>query len=98
MQVLGLAVLFSRNRGPLGWRQLGGTTARTLAATSGMTLATWGMLRHVSPAPGLVNELLRVVVPLTIGAAAYAVVYTTVGFREMKTFWKAFPEDQVEVD
>ncbi|MEN6457901.1 MAG: murein biosynthesis integral membrane protein MurJ [Thermoguttaceae bacterium] len=82
-QLFVLTVIFSRGHAPLGWRQLGATTVRTVLATAAMGAAVYASL-HWMPAGERLNEqLVRVGVPIACGAAVYCVAYWLLGGREL---------------
>jgi putative peptidoglycan lipid II flippase len=71
VQVVILAVAFSRRKAPLNWPSLSATILRTLLATFAMGLGCYGSARLLRPAPGLVGSLLGVLVPFSIAMVAY---------------------------
>ncbi len=83
VQVVVLLLVFSRRAGRLRWPELAATAARTLAATAVMTALCLAVLQFVSPAKGIGNELVRVFLPMTAGAAVYVVVFRLLGGREL---------------
>jgi len=84
VQVLMLVALFSRRKSALGWRALAATTARTLLAAFVMMVTATAVLEHLPSAAGLVNELVRVLVPLAASAAAFWAVYAAIGWHELR--------------
>ncbi len=92
VEVLTLAAIFSRFRAPLQGRSLAATAARTVFATLLMALAAAAALHWIPPADEvstgrvalLMNEILRVVAPMTLGALVYGVVYRLSGGRELQ--------------
>ncbi len=84
VEVLALAVIFSRRRAPLRWRALALTAARTAGATALMTVAVLVALRAIPPSAGLLNTMLRVLLPVACGAAVYTAAYCLSGGRELQ--------------
>ncbi|MDZ7618054.1 MAG: murein biosynthesis integral membrane protein MurJ [Patescibacteria group bacterium] len=83
VQVLVLLLVFSRRASRLDWPELAATAARALASTAVMTAVCLVLLALVPPAKGLGTELARVFLPMTVGGAAYAVVFRLLGGREL---------------
>ncbi len=83
VQVAVLLLVFSRRESRLRWPELAATAARTLAATAAMTLLCLALLRYVPPGEGVGRELVRVFLPMTAGAAAYAAVFRLLGGHEL---------------
>ena len=88
VEVLVLAAIFARYRAPLQGRALAATAVRTLLATLLMALAAAAALHWIPPAPGLVNEVLRLAVPMTLGAVVYCGVYWLSGGKELRMLLK----------
>ena len=61
---------------------------RTVLATLLMALAAAAALHWIPPAPGLVDEILRVAVPMTLGAVVYCGVYWLSGGKELRMLLK----------
>ncbi len=83
VQVIVLALIFSRGKSPLGWSVLAATAARTAGATLLMAAAAFGaliMARHIE---GFTGDLARVLLPLAAGVAVYAAGYRLLGGREL---------------
>jgi putative peptidoglycan lipid II flippase len=83
VQLLLLAVAFSRRKSRLDWRSLGATAARTLAATTAMVVIGSVILSWIAPAQGLGNQLLRVASPLAASMTTYVLVFRLCGGREI---------------
>jgi putative peptidoglycan lipid II flippase len=83
VQVLSLLVIFSRRHVPLGWRHLAATTARTVLATLVMAGVIYAVCTQLPNNDRLMNRLLQVGAPLSLGAAAYCGSYWLLGGREL---------------
>ena len=88
VEVLVLAAIFARYRAPLQGRALAATAVRTLLATLLMAFSAAAALHWIPPAPGLVNEVLRLAVPMTLGAVVYCGVYWLSGGKELRMLLK----------
>ena len=64
VQLLILAVIFSRRQAPLGWRTLAATSARAILATSAMTGAVYVILPYMPMADSFVAKLIDVAAPI----------------------------------
>ena len=95
VQVLILAVLFSRRQAPLGWRALAGTAARTLAATLAMAAACGLALQWLPSGTGLGQQLARVLVPVAAGAGVYAAASWALRGRELAMLVRGLDETQL---
>ena len=84
VEVLVLSAIFARYRAPLQGRALAATAVRTLVATLLMAFSAAAALHCIPPAPGLVNEVLRLAVPMTLGAVVYCGVYWLSGGKELR--------------
>lgn len=71
LQVVVLAVVFSRQNVPIRWRAMTATVLRTLVATSAMAAGCYGSAWLLLPGSGLVAGLLDVVVPFGIAVIAF---------------------------
>jgi peptidoglycan biosynthesis protein MviN/MurJ (putative lipid II flippase) len=83
VQLLLLAVVFSRREAPLGWRRLAATTARTILATLVMGVVVHLTLARMPEGGRLASQLVRVGVPLLFGMATYCGAYLLLGGREL---------------
>jgi len=84
VQVVVLMWIFSRRRAPLRWSELAATAARTVLATLLMAAAGYGVLGLIAPVAGLLNELVRVLVPLGTSGAVFCLAYRLLGGRELQ--------------
>jgi putative peptidoglycan lipid II flippase len=84
VQVAVLLWTFSRRHAALDWRDLGITAGRTIVATLLMTAAGYGVLVAIAPAAGLLNALVRVLVPLGISGGIFCAAYWLLGGRELQ--------------
>ncbi len=82
MQAAGLAILFSRQHVPLDWRRLGMTVMRAMVSVAAMTVAGLIVLNLIPSAPGTVNALVRVLVPIAACFTVYAAVLALIGRAE----------------
>jgi len=82
-QTILLTLIFSSRKTGLNWRELIATTARALFATTLMGIACYTLLQFIVIDPGLVNEIVRVFVPLGVGAIVYFAAFWGCGGREM---------------
>ncbi len=83
--VLALLWLLSRKIGAFGQREIAWAFARMVAAgalAAGAAWAALAWLREVFPSAGEVHKLLRCVLPLAIGGAAYLALCPVLGVRE----------------
>jgi putative peptidoglycan lipid II flippase len=83
VQALVLTAVFSRRQAPLGWQLLAGTAVRTILATLVMAGVAYVTLLYAPSAGGLLNQLLRVGMPILLGVAAYCGSYRLLGGREL---------------
>ena len=83
VQVFVLIAVFARRRAPLGWRLLSATVLRTILATLVMVVVVQIALARTPVGESLVDQLIRVGVPIALGAIAYAGSYWLLGGREM---------------
>jgi putative peptidoglycan lipid II flippase len=83
VQLVVLAVVFSRHKVALDWPSLGAATVRIAAATLLMAAAAQSTLAALPIGPGLVNATIRVALPLGVGGAVYACVFWLLGGREL---------------
>jgi putative peptidoglycan lipid II flippase len=99
VQVAALTRIFSRRKARLGWPALAATTARTLSATALMAAAGYAVLAALSPAGGLLGELMHVLVPLALSGFVFCAAYWLFGGRELAMFFRAAPRpDQWDAD
>ncbi len=84
VQVVILAVVFSRYKSPLDWPAVALTLLRTLLATMLMAAAGYATLRAMRPGEGLGAEIVGVVVPLAVAVTVFAASYWACGGRELK--------------
>jgi putative peptidoglycan lipid II flippase len=94
VQVLALMVLFSRGKGRLGWSTLAATAGRTLLATAAMAAAGYAALMQFPARESLVNELIRVFVPLAVAVLVYCAVYRLLRGRELGMLLRGVGEDE----
>jgi len=86
VQVLLLMLIFSRRKGPLYWRVLAATGARTVLATAVMAAAGYAVLRLISrtlDTTVLAGQLAQVLLPLGVSLAVYCGFYRLLGGREL---------------
>ena len=94
LQVVVLALAFSRRKGALGWPALGATAGRTVAATLLMAAACYVALCLLPPLPaGLAGKLLRVFVPLAVALAVYTAAYRALRGPELKMLLHGLDEE-----
>ena len=84
MQVVILAVIFSRYKSPLVWRAVSLTLLRTLFATLLMAAAGYATLWAVGPGEGLAVEILRVALTLAVAATVFTISFWACGGRELQ--------------
>ena len=73
LQVVALAVIFSRTKNRLDWRAVTETVLRTLVATSGMAAGFYGTTLILPAGTSFVANLIEVLVPFTVAVIAYLV-------------------------
>jgi putative peptidoglycan lipid II flippase len=83
VQVLLLAVVFSRRQSRLDWSSLGVTAARSLLATAVMVVAGRMILDRLGPGEGFSSQILRVGLPLAAAATVYCMAFRAMGGREI---------------
>jgi len=83
VQTMLLATIFSRRRAPLAWRRLAATAARTVAAAAVMAVVVHATLVRSPIGDRLLDQFLRVGLPIAAGAAAYCTAYLLLGGREL---------------
>ena len=93
VQLLILAVIFSRRQAPLGWRTLAATSARAILATSAMTGAVYVILPYMPMADSFVAKLIDVAAPIFLGAATYCGAHLLLGGRELGMLWSGKGDD-----
>jgi putative peptidoglycan lipid II flippase len=98
VELLVLAVLFSKRQAPLDWRSLAAAAARTTVATVLMALTAYAVLRSIPSTAGLLNAALRVGVPITLAAAVYGVAYWLCGGRELQMLLRKSETSDLESD
>jgi putative peptidoglycan lipid II flippase len=92
LQVALLSTAFSRCHCRLDWPRLRGTASRTLAATGIMTLAVFLALDAVPKSSHSGNAIIRVLLPLSVGVAAYFAAYWLVRGPELRMLLGRQPE------
>jgi putative peptidoglycan lipid II flippase len=92
LQVALLSTSFSRCHCRLDWPRLRGTTSRTLVATGVMTLAVLAALDSVPKSSNSGNAIIRVVLPLSVGMAAYFAAYWLARGPELRMLLGRQPE------
>jgi hypothetical protein len=78
LQLLGLAVLFSRRNVTLVWRSLAATLLRSTAASFAMAGVIVLVLGKIEVASGTWNAMLRVILPTAAGMATYGALIVTI--------------------
>ncbi len=84
LQVVLLAVIFSRRCGRLDWRRLVQTLGRATLATGAMLAAGYPLLTQMPAGPELTTQLLRVGVPLSACVLVYLAVYALLRGPELR--------------
>jgi putative peptidoglycan lipid II flippase len=92
LQVALLSTAFSRCHCRLDWPRLWGTTSRALVATGVMTLAVLAALDAVPKSSHSGNAIIRVVLPLSVGMAAYFAAYWLARGPELRMLLGRQPE------
>jgi putative peptidoglycan lipid II flippase len=93
VQVLALMAIFSRRQAPLDWRQLAATTLRSILAAAAMAGVLCLALAQIPSPGGLMSQLIRVGMPILLGAATYCGAYLLLGGRELGMLWSGRAED-----
>ncbi len=83
LQVVVLAVLFSRRKVRLGWPSLAATSSKTIIATALMSGAAVAAIQLLPHSAGLTGRLLDVVIPLAIAVAVYLAAARFLKIREL---------------
>jgi putative peptidoglycan lipid II flippase len=73
LQVILLAVVFSRRNNRLNWPTMAATILRTVLATSAMAATFWGTTLILPTGTSFVANLIEVLVPFTVAVIAYLV-------------------------
>jgi putative peptidoglycan lipid II flippase len=84
VQVVVLAVMFSRRHIGLAWRELAITAGRTLAASVVMGVVAVVVLKGLPVHEDLSNALVRVVGPMAAAAAVYVAILALIGRSEWR--------------
>jgi len=83
VQVLVMTTIFSRRRAALAWRSLAPVAARSVAATAVMAGVVFAVLPWTPTDVALISQLIRVFVPIFLGAAAYCLTFRLLGGKEL---------------
>jgi putative peptidoglycan lipid II flippase len=83
VQLFVLMAIFSRRHASLGWRPLLAAVTRAILSASVMAGIVCVTLAQLPSSGGLVSQLIRVGVPIGLGAVAYCGLYWLLGGREL---------------
>jgi len=84
VQMAALALLFSKRHVQLEWRKLAVTALRAVVAAAVMGVVCFAALRWIPEREGTWNALMRVGVPMVVGAAAYVEILAIMGRSEWR--------------
>ena len=84
LQVIVLALVFSRRHVALLWKSLAATVARSLVATAVMTVVTLATLGVMPEGGGTLLRALRVGMPLALGMLVYLLCIRLLGGSELR--------------
>jgi len=84
VQVVALAVVFSRRKGPLHWRTIAATAFRTALATALMAAVAAAALAMIPAHHRLSYELARVLLPFLLGVGSFLAVYWLWDRKELR--------------
>ncbi len=84
MQVVILALIFSRYKSPLAWPAVASTLLRTLLATLLMAGASYATLWAIGSGEGLAIEIIRVALPFVVAVTVFLVTFWACGGRELR--------------
>ncbi len=94
LQVIILAVIFSRRNAPLNWTSLRATILRTLLATCAMAAGCYGTGRILPSATGFLASLLAVLLPFAVAVATYLGVAWLLRAPELSLLFASSSDDE----
>lgn len=84
LQLAVLVTLFAKYHTPLGWNELGGTLARSLAGCVFMGALVLVVLSRLPDSAGTMHQAVRMCVPAALGAAVYLGFNLLLGGQELR--------------
>jgi putative peptidoglycan lipid II flippase len=85
VQTLILVFLFSRRHAALLWKPLLATVVRTILASLAMACTVYAAMAWMPAPDTLIHRFVQVIVPISLGVAAYCGTFRLLGGRELGT-------------